>query len=242
MQQGREALRFGVPLSVLNSQLIGERDTSDPAEAPLWDYADLFDDKRTAETIDLALLSNDNSKVQKWNNSCVQLFVERLEAWNESLSDLQAATGIPASPVRYMISGDDFRYQIELKERGIAAALTAIPEISHAYVNWMSEVAAAAGPRHRRVAHISGFSKFLTAGDLRGKLDSSEDVLFGHAFVNSNGAEDRVQCPNPHRCMRRNGDTMVAGLFCLQDDVTTDLMYSLISPVLVQMPDQFFAA
>ncbi len=134
-QQGRKAQKIGVPLAVVQEQLVGEGDD------PIWNYSDMFDNPHMANAIDLALLSKNNSKVMELGGERALEFVERLEALNASFSDLPATAGISESPVRYVVSGNDFRYQIALKERGIGAALSAYPEISRAYVKWLFKVA-----------------------------------------------------------------------------------------------------
>ena len=68
-------------------------------------------------------------------------FVERLEILNDSLSDLRVTAGISVPPILYVVNGDDFRYQIALKERTIGAALRESPGISRAYVGWLFKVA-----------------------------------------------------------------------------------------------------
>lgn len=139
-QQGRQAQKIGVPLAVVEEQLAGEGDD------PIWNYSNLFDNPQMANAIDLALLSKDNSEVMELGGQRALEFVERLEALNASFSDLPATAGISESPVRYVVSGYDFRYQIALKERGIGASLTAYPEISRAYVEWLYKVADIADP------------------------------------------------------------------------------------------------
>ena len=139
-QQGRQAQKIGVPIAVVQQQLVGEGDD------PIWNYSALFDNPQMANAIDLALLSKNNSKVMELGGQRALEFVERVEALNASFSDLPATAGISESPVRYVVSDYDFRYQIALKERGIGASLTAYPEISRAYVKWLFKVADIADP------------------------------------------------------------------------------------------------
>ena len=131
----RGITRIGAPVVVLERELVGE------GNDPLWNYSGLFDNREMADAIDLALVSNSNSKVTELGGQVALSFVERLEALNASLSDLPADAGIPASPIRNVISGYDFRYQIAMQERGIAAGLEESPGISKAYIDWLFKVA-----------------------------------------------------------------------------------------------------
>jgi hypothetical protein len=140
LQQGREAQKIGVQLAMIEGQLVGDGD-----EDPLWNYSDLFDDPQMANAIDLALLSKNNAKVMQLGGQRAVGFVERLEALNAFFSDLPAA-GIPKSPIRYVSSGQEFRYQIALEERRIGWFLRAYPEISRAYIKWLFKVADIADP------------------------------------------------------------------------------------------------
>jgi hypothetical protein len=132
--------RIAIPLSMVEQQLSGE------GEDPLWNYSDLFDDSQMANAIDLALQSKNNAKVMQLGGQRALGFVERLEALNASLSDLSDVAGTSKNPIQYVISREDFRYQIALKERGIAAALSETPGISKAYVEWVFKVADIADP------------------------------------------------------------------------------------------------
>jgi hypothetical protein len=73
-------------------------------------------------------------------------FVDRLGRLNESLSNIPSDAGIPRSPIQIVIDGSDFRTQIAIKQRGIAAALQAYPQFSRAYVRWQFLIADAADP------------------------------------------------------------------------------------------------
>jgi len=99
-----------------------------------------------ANAIDHALLSKNNANVMQLGGQRAVGFVKRLEALNAFFSSLPAAAGIPKSPIRYVTSGREFRYQIALEERRIAASLHAYPEISRAYVKWLFKVADIADP------------------------------------------------------------------------------------------------
>lgn len=140
LQQGRDVERIAGSVAILEQQIVGE------GNDPLRNYSDYFDNREMANAIGLALFSKNNSKVEELGGPRADMFVIRLEALNASLTDLPTSAGIPASPIRYVISGHDFRYQIALKERTIAAALVAYPAISRSYVNWLYNLADIAGP------------------------------------------------------------------------------------------------
>jgi hypothetical protein len=127
LQQGRKAQKVGVPLAMVEGQLVGEGDD------PLWNYSDLFDNPHLANAIGAAVRSDENAEITRIGGEKALVFVERLELLNASLSDLTNA-GIIAPPIRSVYSGHEFRSQIRSRERGICAALTAYPEISRAYV------------------------------------------------------------------------------------------------------------
>jgi hypothetical protein len=144
LQQGRHAERIAVSIAVFEGLLTGD------GNEPIWNDSDVFDNPEIAEAINLALSSGDNSKVMELGGERALTFTERLQRLNESLSDIPPNAGIPAFPIRIVISGRDFRNQLALKQRGIAEALETYPEISKAYVRWQFRIADVADPNKDR--------------------------------------------------------------------------------------------
>lgn len=75
-----------------------------------------------------------------------------------------------------------------------------------------------------------------------GTLEVLENGLLGHILVRSNDRKDSIQRPDPEMRMRRNSNTMGSWLLSLQNNVTADLVNSLVSPALAEVLDQLFSA
>lgn len=96
-------------------------------------------------------------------------------------------------------------------------------------------------PESNDLAHSERFDMFRCNRPLA-PSDTLENFFFGHALVRGNSGEDRIQCPDAQWRMCRNCDAMVRRVFGLQNDVTADLMDSLVLSALRQMPRQRFTA
>lgn len=137
---GRDEQRIAAiaaPVSALEHSLMRD---------PLWNYADLFDNPQIANAIDNALDSRNNSKVFELGGPRALKFSEELQSFNASLSSFSAAAGVKVSPIEFVISGDDFRYQIASRERTIADFLSESPGINKKHVDWLYEAADALNP------------------------------------------------------------------------------------------------
>jgi hypothetical protein len=69
-----------------------------------------------------------------------------------------------------------------------------------------------------------------------------EGILFGNALVRGNGGKNRIQRSNSEGIMSRDGDPVRRRLLGLQDDVVANLVDTLVSPELTEVPDQVLAA
>ncbi len=69
-----------------------------------------------------------------------------------------------------------------------------------------------------------------------------ENVLFRDALVRGNGSENRIQRSNSEGIVSRDDDPVRRGLLGLQNYVAANLMDSLVSPALAEVPDQLLAA
>lgn len=136
-QQGHHAQKIGVPLALVEGQLVGDD--------PLWNFSDLFDGPKAATAINLALRSNEDTEVSKVGSERALLFLQRLRLLNSALSDLTKA-GVLAPPIHNVYSGREFRSKIGTRLRGICAGVSGYPEISRGHVKWLYQLANIADP------------------------------------------------------------------------------------------------
>ena len=73
-------------------------------------------------------------------------------------------------------------------------------------------------------------------------LNALKNCFLGDVLVGGDGSEDRVQSPDPERRMRGNGDAVGSRSLGLKDDVSADLVDSLVVPKLAEVLDQGLAA
>ena len=99
------------------------------------------------------------------------------------------------------------------------------------------------GPVESFAMKSSRVPEFWTVGfGIEATLNASENFLFAYALMRGDGGEDRIQCSDAQRRMRRNGDPMMTWLFSLQNDVAADLMKSFVFPPLAKVLDELFPA
>ena len=61
-----------------------------------------------------------------------------------------------------------------------------------------------------------------------------QNVLFGNSFMSRNKAQNRIERPNPQKCVIGHWDALMSRRLCFKNDMTARLMNRFVSPVLAQ--------